>query len=597
MLGEVSGWLVGLAAVVALFAGVTPVVLAVASGALSARISSALAANGAAEQVHEVYAAFIVVMAFFLLSEILLPAQNRLRWLITKRVDGSARRRVMDAALSGSDMTHLHGDEYRDAMGLAHGLIRWSATPGGGAAGTIGIARDYVTGFAAAIALATFHPLLAVAALAVALYLRVRWRQATLRIINVWIESHADRREGWYLTELGVGRTAAHEVRLFHLPGWLGSRINGAGLRAWTPTWRERIVGMGRSTTWQVILTGFVALFGIVWAGRAAATGSLGVGGLVVFISTLFLVLGMGRYFDDDTAVEYGNNTLPAIRTLEQLATNAVDAESGRPANTSDSPPTLEFRDLSFAYPSSADPVLHDVDLEIPAGTSTALVGVNGAGKTTLIRLICGLYRPTSGDVLIDGTPIGEVDLDAWHRSIAPMSQEFLRLAASVADNVGVGAVENLEDRDGIRIALDDAGAGRFVEKLPDGMDSLLAARYADGTDISGGQWQRLGVARAMFALQHGARLLILDEPTANLDTLSEESLVRRLLEGTRGTATTILVTHRLALARRADQICVIADGHIAERGTHDELLRLGGRYADAFAMQASLYPLEEAGG
>jgi ATP-binding cassette, subfamily B, bacterial len=249
-----------------------------------------------------------------------------------------------------------------------------------------------------------------------------------------------------------------------------------------------------------------------------------------------------------------------------------------------------------LSYPGSDEPVLRDVDLDVPGGTSVALVGVNGAGKTTLVRLLCGLYRPTAGDVLIDGKPLAALDPDAWHRSIAPMSQEFLRLAATAADNVGVGAVEHLQDRGGIRTALADAGAARFAEKLPQGIDTMLAARYADGTDLSGGQWQRLGIARTIFALHHGARFLILDEPTANLDTMSEEGLVRRLLDETRGAATTLLVTHRLALARRADQICVIADGRVAERGTHEELLRVGGRYADAFAMQASLYPLEGAG-
>src|SRR4051794_22875342 len=349
----------------------------------------------------------------------------------------------------------------------------------------------------------------------VALFLRVRWREATIRIINVWIESHAERSEGWYLTELGVGRTAAHEVRLFALPSWLGGRITAAGLRAWTPTWRQRIIGMGRTTSVQLILTGTVAMAGLLWAGRAAAKGDLGVGELVVFVSTLSLVLGTGRYFDDDTAVEYGNKVLPAVRTLDRLAARAVRAESGRRTTPFDSAPTLELRDVSFAYPGSDDYVLRHIDLKIPAGTSIALVGVNGAGKTTLVRLLCGLYPPTAGEVLIDGLEIGGIDPDTWHRSIAPMSQEFLRLAATVADNVGVGAVEDLENRGGIEIALAEAGAARFVERLTEGLDAPLAARYADGTDLSGGQWQRLGVARAIFAIQHDARFLILDEPTA----------------------------------------------------------------------------------
>ena len=155
MLHEASPWLIVLSIAAALFAGLTPVALVLASGSLSGKISAALTAGATSSEVHSVYVAFVIVLGLFLLAEVLVPIQNRLRWLVTKRVDGAARRHVMNAALAGSDMTHLHGDEYRDAMGLAHGLIRWSATPGGGAAGIIGVSRDYLTGFTAAIILAT----------------------------------------------------------------------------------------------------------------------------------------------------------------------------------------------------------------------------------------------------------------------------------------------------------------------------------------------------------------------------------------------------------------------------------------------------------
>ena len=226
-----------------------------------------------------------------------------------------------------------------------------------------------------------------------------------------------------------------------------------------------------------------------------------------------------------------------------------------------------------------------------------ALVGMNGAGKTTLVRLLCGLYPPDRGAVMVNGIDLRQVDLDAWHRLIAPMFQEFLRLPATVRENVSVGSVEHLDDADGARAAVAEAGATQFSERLPDGLESLLATRYADGTDLSGGQWQRLGIARALFAIQHGARFLVLDEPTSNLDTSSEERLIRRLLDDTRGSATTLLVTHRLALARRTDRIFVLGHGQVLESGTHQELMELGKRYASAFSMQASLYPLEEAGG
>jgi ATP-binding cassette subfamily B protein len=507
-------------------------------------------------------------------------------------VDGAARQRVMQAALAGADMTRLHGDEYLEAMGRAHGLIRWSATPGAGAAGLIGVTRDYLTGFAAAVVLATFQPAIAVASLVAALVVRVRWRRATVGIINVWIEGWRHRRESWYFSDLGLGRVAANEVRLFGLRDWIAQRIHGAGIEAWTPTWRQRRVGMGYTTALDFLLTGAVAVAGLVWAARGAAAGRLGVGELVVFVPALFAVLAVGRYFNDDTPVEYGAVTLPAIETLERLAAESLAAPHGtrRPA---DGPPTVALRGVSFRYPGSERDVLQEIDLTMPAGTSTALVGMNGAGKTTLVRLLCGLYPPDAGAVVVDDVDLRELEPAAWHRLIAPMFQEFMRVPSTVAENASVGSVEALDDGDGARRALVEAGAALFTDRLPDGMDTLLATRHADGTDLSGGQWQRLGIARALFALDHGARFLILDEPTSNLDTSSEERLIRRLLEGTRGDATSLLVAHRLALARRCDQIVVVERGRIAEAGDHDSLLAAGGRYAQAFGMQASLYPLE----
>jgi len=320
MLGHASPWLVAGAVSAAVVAGVLPVAVMVAGGVLSGRIDTAVRHGGTGSQLHAVYLAFGLVMGLFLMSEVMVPVQSRLRWLVTKRVDGAARTRVMEAALAGTDMTRLHGDEYLEAMGLARGLIRWSATPGAGAAGMIGLTRDYLTGLAAAVVLATFQPLIAAAALCAALVVRVRWRQATVGIINVWIRGWRHRRESWYFSDLGLGRAAANEVRLFGLRDWIGQRIRGAGIEAWTPTWHQRRVGMGYTTALDFVLTGAVAVAGLVWAARAAADSRIGIGQLVVFVPALFAVLAVGRYFNDDTPVEYGTNTLPAIETLERLA-------------------------------------------------------------------------------------------------------------------------------------------------------------------------------------------------------------------------------------------------------------------------------------
>jgi ATP-binding cassette subfamily B protein len=593
-LAYASPGLVAASVVTSIVSGLLPVSLMIAGGALTQRIADALAAGeGAARDLRPVYVAFVVVMVLFLASEILVPLQNRLRWLVTKTVDGVARQRVIAATLAGTDMRRLHEPEYLEALGMAEGLVRWSATPGDGAAGMIGLLGNYVAGSAAAVLLATYNPLIAAVALVVALAVRVRWRRSILRIIDAWIEGGRGRRETTYFTELGLGRAAGHEVRLFGLGDWLRQRLKVAAIEGWTPTWRERTKTHLASTTIDLVVTGAVAAASLVWAARAAARGELTVGDLVVLVTSLFGTLGMGRYFHEDTPVAYGTVTLPAIATLERLGGETVTEESGSGVTRSSAPPTVELRGVTFGYPGSERPVLRGVDLAIPAGSSLALVGLNGAGKTTLARLLCGLYRPDQGSVRIDGLDLTEWDLAAWHRRIAPMFQEFLRLPVSVRENVAVGAVEHLDDERGVMSALDDAGATGFVERLAEGSGSLLATRYADGVDLSGGQWQRIGMARALFALRHGARFLILDEPTSNLDTSSEERLLRRLLDDTKGEATTLLITHRLALARRTDRIVVLERGEIVEEGSHEELIATGDRYADAFGAQAAMYPME----
>ena len=229
--------------------------------------------------------------------------------------------------------------------------------------------------------------------------------------------------------------------------------------------------------------------------------------------------------------------------------------------------------------------MLDGIDLAIPAGTSAALIGMNGAGEDHARAAPLRPLPADSGSVEIDGTDLREMDLDEWHRLIAPMFQEFMRLPVSVAENVGVGAIDHIGDRPAVEHALAEATAGapavlRAARRL------RLAACHAPGPTAPtsrAAKWQRLGISRALFALEHGARFLILDEPASNLDTASEEHVIAELLDETGGRATSLLVTHRLALARRTDHIFVVEHGRVVEHGTHDELLGLGGSYAAAF--------------
>ncbi|MFC4949474.1 ATP-binding cassette domain-containing protein [Pseudonocardia sp. GCM10023141] len=244
---------------------------------------------------------------------------------------------------------------------------------------------------------------------------------------------------------------------------------------------------------------------------------------------------------------------------------------------------------MTFSYPGRSDPVLDGIDLELRAGTSTAVVGVNGAGKTTLVSLLSRLREPTTGRITADGVDLRELDPAGWQRTVAVVFQDPVRYPLSAYDNVALGAIEHHGDREGVEAVAERAGFAGVVEGLPHGWDTLLTRELPGGVDLSGGQWQRLALARALFAARHGARVLVLDEPTSALDVRGEAAFYERFLDITRG-LTTVVISHRFATVRRAGTVCVLDSGRVTERGTHDELVAAGGTYAEMYAVQAARF-------
>jgi ABC-type multidrug transport system fused ATPase/permease subunit len=321
----------------------------------------------------------------------------------------------------------------------------------------------------------------------------------------------------------------------------------------------------------------------VFWSlASAAANGALDLGRLVIFaqcaVGTSLIAFGGLNWAMDGAAAP-----VAAVLRLEPAMAPAGALSSGhRPA---DGLPVrdIRFRDLTFAYPGGA-PVLEGFDLSIPAGSSLAIVGQNGAGKTTLAKLLCRLYDPQSGAIEIDGVDMRELDLPSWRSRLTAVFQDFIRFELSLRDNVApAGAPDHV-----VLEALEAAGASNLAR-----LDTILARGYENSTDLSGGQWQRVALARALCAVKLGAGLVLLDEPTAQLDVRGEAAIFERVLAATRH-CTTILISHRFSTVRHADRICVLEHGKVIELGTHDELMAKGGRYRTMFDLQAQRFGTAE---
>jgi ATP-binding cassette subfamily B protein len=291
---------------------------------------------------------------------------------------------------------------------------------------------------------------------------------------------------------------------------------------------------------------------------------------------------------------------LASVPDLDAL-TSALRARA-RPADASARPlpaaglpgRCVRFEAVTFGYPGRREPVLAELDLELPFGESLGLVGVNGAGKTTLVTLLARMREPTAGLITVDDVALSDLDAREWQRQVAVVYQDFARFPFSAAENVGLFA-NGPPEPGRLARAAKRARAAEVIERLPRGWDTILSPQYEGGVGLSGGQWQRIALARALYAVEAGARMLVLDEPTAQLDVRAEADFYDRFLELTSG-VTSIVISHRFGSVRRAHRIAVLDGGRIVELGSHDELLAAGGRYAEMFRLQAERFAQSPSG-
>ncbi|MBM7784112.1 ABC transporter ATP-binding protein [Tenggerimyces flavus] len=415
-------------------------------------------------------------------------------------------------------------------------------------------------------------------------------RAAALREKRAEEGTAAHRRRQRHFVKLGTDSSPGKEIRVFGLERELVrlSRVE------WSKEHAIQTRVAWKGTGWQVATSAFFAVgfVGVlVLVGLSVARGTATVGDLALALvlartmsHNLGMVVGMTRWLVD------------CLATGQRFLWLVERGRAEEPAATAPVPARLKqgmvLKNLSFGYPGTDRVILDDVTLTLAAGSVVALVGENGAGKSTLVKLLCGMYEPTGGAVLVDGTDLRELDPREWRKRCTGAFQDHARLELQVRDAVTIGDLDRLGDRDAAEDSLAAAGAAELASTLPNGLDTQLGTTWPGGTDLSGGQWQKVALARGL--MRDDPLLTVLDEPTASLDAQTEDALFARYAAEARrsrpSNGVTLLVSHRFSTVRAADHIVVLGHTGVLEQGSHDELIRRDGVYAELYHLQARGY-------
>ena len=555
-----------------------PLAVMVASGRVVGTVPEVVAAGFDSPAGRRLAAALTLMAALAAVGVFIDSMRWRTADLIGHRFRADQTSRIMAAFLGRAGIGHADDPAVQDAAAAADN--NWLRSLPEGLMNVVG---NRVNGYGGAVLLALYEPVGA-AALTLAWVVggRWKWRRAVEDAKANLGQVRALRRSA-ATADLATSAQAAKEIRLFGLGEWLGTRFAREWHTAMADIWRLRRGGIGPGAGVFAVLLAAHAV-AVARIAAAAAGGDLGVGATAVALQAVIATRGIGGVPWGFHEVQYGLSAIPAMTRLETVLAEAPDlgGTAPLPALTG----AIRLEGVRYRYPRSDTDVLAGVDFEIPAGTSVAIVGDNGAGKSTLVQLLGRLRDPTEGRITVDGTDLATVVPTAWQQSVAAVSQHALRLPLSARRNLAGGRDVPEESLD--RAAVDAKAAG-IVDALPGGWDTPLSREFTDGADLSGGEWQRLALARALVALDAGAQVLVLDEPTAHLDVRAEADLYDHFLRLTKG-RTTILVSHRFSTVRRADRIVVLDKGRVVEQGSHDELLAAGARYAAMFTLQASRF-------
>jgi len=576
-LPKADPWLAAAWWAVLLLRGVLPAAFAIAMGVLVGAVQRGVPLAGP----------LAFAGTIFVLLQVLSPMHQALSANLGDRTAAWLYDRLTEACVRPPGMGHLEDPKLTNDLTVARDFDLGMTGP------PLAISMDFISsgmvemigGVASAVILARYAwwaPIVLAGA-----WVATHW---LLRESAIWHDRNTDevraaQRDADYSYRLAVDPPASKELRLFGLAGWTIDRFVARRMRLHELQYAATRL-RERPVIWSMLLVTSANVLVFWLLANSVSAGRITLGEAVVYVQSAVGV-SMIAFGGFSWALDGAAAPVAAVLRLEPAMRPAGELRSGNRRANATPAREIRLRDVSFAYPGGAS-VLEHFDLTIPAGSSLAIVGQNGAGKTTIAKLLCRLYDPQSGAIEIDGVDLREFDLVSWRSRVAAVFQDFIRLELPLRDNVApAGAPDDI-----VRAALESAGATKLAA-----LDTILARGYDGGTDLSGGQWQRVALARALSAVSMGAGVVLLDEPTAQLDVRGEAEIFDRLLTATRH-CTTILISHRFSTVRHADRICVLEHGRVIELGTHDELMVLGGRYRTMFDLQAQRFsvPGEEEG-
>ena len=504
------------------------------------------------------------------------------RNLFVRRVQLEAERRLL-AQASKVDVGHFDNSNWHDRLARAKRDVSWR--PGDLTWSVLGLSGNIVTIVLMAGLLASLHYLLVVLALAAAVLSLALERRVTTKLYEYYYKETPEEREREYLADLLVQPRTTKEIRAYVLADYLLGRHQKLSEDLFKQRAKMYLTGTRTS-----LLTGFVTGTALVLAYAFVAlkgiTGAINPGGVVLVIGAFTSVAGTLSQISS-TFVAVDQHTTFLDDYFSFLSIEPLVPVPPQPRVLPSGPISgIEFDNVTFSYPGGTEPALAGLNLKIKSGELMALVGENGAGKSTLVKLLLRFYDAAGGSVRVGGVDLKDVDPETLRNRIGVLFQDYATYELSVRENVAMGRPDGKVDDERVMSALRDARSEWLVRKMPRALDSKVGRLFEGGHDLSGGEWQRLALARIMY---RDADIWILDEPTSSLDPEAEAAIFAELKENLKGRIG-IVISHRFSTVRIADRIAVIADGKVIELGTHDELLAADGRYAELFELQAAGY-------